>query len=164
MNSFPAKPSTCFVSGYSFFKTFDGRFYNFPGRCLYELVADCTANQSYKVHVYLDPNCDSGKGLCKRYFKLYLGTEAEVKVDSTSVSVNNVDVTLPYSYKRFLVHRIGNYLLLDLRNGVQVQWDGHSAIYVTLAAHVQEKTCGLCGNNNGNKDDDFTTQQVRGSR
>ena len=83
-------------------------------------MSECTDDPSYKVHVHLDPNCDGGKNLCKRYFKLYLGSEVEVKVDSLSVSVNEVGVTLPYSYEKLVIQRVGDYLLLDLHNGVQV--------------------------------------------
>ena len=45
--------------------------------------------------------------------------------------------------------------------GVSVLWDGDSFLQVKVPPSYKGKMCGLCGNYNGNKTDDFTTRRGR---
>ena len=44
--------------------------------------------------------------------------------------------------------------------GLKIAWDGQTSVYVEMSTLAAGKTCGLCGNFNGNPDDDFMTPQV----
>ena len=52
---------------------------------------------------------------------------------------------------------VSQYVLIYGFSGITVQWDGHNGVYVRMAGEFRNNTCGLCGNFNGNPDDDFTT-------
>ena len=70
------EPNTCYTWGVAHYKTFDGKYYYFPGYCSYQLVSDCTDNM-FSIHVTKDPLCMAGT--CRRAVELFLGG-FEVKV------------------------------------------------------------------------------------
>ena len=155
-------PATCFVSGHAFFKTFDDKFFNFPGKCTYELVSDCE-DQTFRVHVFIDPSCtlvESMKG-CKRFVKLYFGADTEVKLQHGFVSINNANISVPFNQANLAVKKVGHYTTIDMKNGLKISWDGHHGVFVGVVPSFSGKTCGLCGNYNGISTDDFRTPQVR---
>ena len=159
--NFPVEtPATCFVSGHAFFKTFDNKFFNFPGKCTYELVSDCE-DQTFRVHIFIDPDCsltENTKG-CKRFIKVYFGADTELILNG-SVYMNKQRVSLPFSQNNLAVKRIGHYIIVDLRNGLKISWDGHNGVTVDIDVSLSGSTCGLCGNYNGISADDFKTPQV----
>ena len=155
------KPATCFVSGRAFFKTFDDRFFNFPGKCTYELVSDCN-DHTFRVHIFIDPTCslnDHAKG-CKRFVKVYYGADTEVKVQDGAVSINGKTIKIPFNQDHIVVKKVGHYTTIDMRNGLKIGWDGHNGVFVDVGPSLSGKVCGLCGNYNGIAGDDFRTPQV----
>ena len=73
------------------------------------------------------------------------------------VLVNNVNVTLPHLVEKIVVQEVASYIVVYGFSGLTVQWDGHNGIYVHMSNEYRGKTCGLCGNYNGDPSDDFTT-------
>lgn len=71
------EPELCFTWR-SHVKTFDGRYFYFPGRCTYKLIHDCQ-DDLFSVHVFTDPFCNDLKN-CRRAVNLYLG-EMDIKVN-----------------------------------------------------------------------------------
>ena len=71
------------------------------------------------------------------------------------VTVNGKHVTLPHLVEKLVVQRLSNYVIIYGYSGITVQWDGHSGVYVHVSNDFRGKTCGLCGNFNGDPDDDF---------
>ncbi|MCQ8064007.1 VWD domain-containing protein, partial [Salmonella enterica] len=58
----------------------------------------------------------------------------------------------------YSVHTVGLYLIVKFVNGVTVIWDKNTRMSVILEPQWNGKVCGLCGNNNGDLKDDFTTR------
>ena len=50
-----------------------------------------------------------------------------------------------------------SYVVVEGWADLRVRWDGHDGVYVEMGDKYKGITCGLCGNHNGNKDDDFMT-------
>lgn len=46
-------------------------------------------------------------------------------------------------------------VLLRVVDGPKIVWDGNSYVEVTVSSKYRKSMCGLCGNYNGNPDDDF---------
>ena len=65
------EPNTCYTWGQAHYKTFDGKYFYFPGHCSYQLVADCSEN-TFSIHVTKDPLCLTSSS-CRRAVELYLG-------------------------------------------------------------------------------------------
>ena len=72
-----SEDNLCYTWGQSHYKTFDGKYFYFPGRCSYKLVADCL-DDLFSIHVTNDDGCLSITN-CRRSVELYLG-ENEIKV------------------------------------------------------------------------------------
>lgn len=55
------------------------------------------------------------------------------------------------------MHKSGSSVLIETDFGLTVRYDWEQRLVVTLCSSYAGKTCGLCGNFNGNPSDDFTT-------
>lgn len=54
-------------------------------------------------------------------------------------------------------HTVMASVRLSYGEDLQMDWDGRGQLLVKLSPVYSGKTCGLCGNYNGNKGDDFLT-------
>ena len=66
-------------------------------------------------------------------------------------------MTLPHLVEKIVIQNVGHYIIVYGFSGITIQWDGHTGVYVHMAEEFKGKTCGLCGDFNGNPDDDFVT-------
>ncbi|KAA0193119.1 hypothetical protein HAZT_HAZT000942 [Hyalella azteca] len=92
--------------------------------------------------------------------KLHLGTY-KIKVTmmvSRKTKVNGSRVQLPYRHRQdvLVIDQVGHGIQLNTTMGLQLLWDGESYIELVLDSKWQNKTCGLCGNFNGDMHDDLT--------
>ena len=85
----------------------------------------------------------------------------QITLNSEGMMMNDVKVPLPFAKEHLFIQTLGEYTTIDVGKGLKVAWDGHTSIYVEAPASISGKTCGLCGNFNGNRDDDFMTPEVR---
>ena len=47
------------------------------------------------------------------------------------------------------------YTFLTTRSGIDVKWDGGTSLYITLSPAWESRVCGLCGNFDGNTENDL---------
>lgn len=78
------EPDVCFTWGGAHYKTFDGRYFYFAGRCTYKLVHDCQ-DQMFSVHVVNDLKCQNQTS-CSVGVNLYLGG-VDIKVNYSLLTV-----------------------------------------------------------------------------
>ena len=142
----------CSISSNSFVKTFDDQYFSFPGLCTYQLAADCV-DDSFAIHLEVTPQCLSNQN-CKNALILYNG-DSDIKVRRSIPIINNSTVKLPASVKNVVMYKIGEYLLIKGLNGVYIRTDQDMNIFIELSPIYANKTCGICGNFNGNAKDDL---------
>uniref|UniRef100_A0AAY4AS27 VWFD domain-containing protein n=1 Tax=Denticeps clupeoides TaxID=299321 RepID=A0AAY4AS27_9TELE len=159
----PIGKGVCHASGDPHYQTFDGRLYDFQGSCTYILSKGCGL-----------------EGTRLAPFSVMVENEAwppNPKVSVTklvAVEVSNYTLILRQSMQGILVNGVFNYLPLSIRgglvqaykNGVQhviktdfglvVTYDLVYHITVTIPGNFKGKTCGLCGNYDGNAANDFS--------
>ncbi|XP_073410450.1 mucin-5B-like [Dendrobates tinctorius] len=148
---------TCSVYGDGHYITFDNRQFTFSGSCEYILAQDsCGENRGQSSFRVITENapCGTTGTTCSKNIKFFIGGE-ELRLDNEKIDVVKRDEenTIPYA----VTHR-GMYLIIKSENGVILMWDKKTTIYMKLAAHFQGKVCGICGNYDGNANNDFTTR------
>ncbi|KAG7281603.1 hypothetical protein CRUP_033713 [Coryphaenoides rupestris] len=82
-----------------------------------------------------------------------------VTAENVPCGSTGVTCTKSYSGSGLTLERVGLFVSLSSRLGVTLLWDGGMRVYVRLAAHLRGRVRGLCGNFDGDAENDFTTQQ-----
>ncbi|KAJ8002410.1 hypothetical protein DPEC_G00158600 [Dallia pectoralis] len=151
-------PAECMVTGQSHFKTFDNKFFTFSGHCQYLLARDCT-DHAFSVIIETVQCADDMEAICTRSVTLSLKsveiTTVKLKHGGL-VSVNNLDIQTPMNHGRLRVQRmVQSGVRVLYGDDLRLEWDGRGHVLLKLWPVWAERTCGLCGNYNGNQGDDF---------
>uniref|UniRef100_A0A8B9EPW2 Otogelin like n=1 Tax=Anser cygnoides TaxID=8845 RepID=A0A8B9EPW2_ANSCY len=149
----------CKSWGQYHFETFDGIYYYFPGNCSYIFAKDCgTPEPQYTVWVHNSPDCYGSVYSCQRSVSLFFSNQEEIVISGHEVRKEGKRLMLPQTVGNVFVERLADYILVKTTFGFSLAWDGNSGIYIKLTEDHKGKSCGLCGNFNGNKYDDLILQ------
>nr|XP_054607227.1 SCO-spondin-like [Nothobranchius furzeri] len=148
----------CVATGDPHYVTFDGRTYSFLGDCQYVLVRETSGLFSVTAE---NVPCGSTGVTCTKSVTVNLGNTVIHLLRGKAVTVNGMPVALPktYSGSGLTMEKMGLFVSLSSQLGVTVLWDGGMRVYVRLVAHLRGRVGGLCGNFDGNSENDFTTRQ-----
>ncbi|KAI9545246.1 hypothetical protein NQZ68_037826 [Dissostichus eleginoides] len=148
----------CVATGDPHYVTFDGRCYSFLGDCQYVLARETSGLFSVIAE---NVPCGSTGVTCTKSVTLSLGNTVIHLLRGKAVTVNGMPVSLPKSYSGsgLTLERVGLFVSLSSRLGVTLLWDGGMRVYVRLSAHLRGRVSGLCGNFDGDTENDFTTRQ-----
>ncbi|KAM6293289.1 otogelin-like protein [Porphyrio hochstetteri] len=151
----------CKSWGQYHFETFDGIYYYFPGNCSYIFAKDCsTPEPQYTVWVHNSPHCYGSVYTCQRSVSLFFSNQEEIIISGHEVRKDGTRLMLPQTVGNAFFERLADYILVKTTFGFSLAWDGNSGIYIKLTEDHKGKPCGLCGNFNGNKDDDLMLQNI----
>ncbi|XP_035236093.1 IgGFc-binding protein-like [Anguilla anguilla] len=153
----------CSLAGRSHYRTFDGWDFHFPGTCNYTLSETCgppDAGQGVMpFQVLLLNGASDQRQICVHAYGLKLTLSPK---HPYQVRVNGVLERLPFSAGNLTVHRQGLYLAVQALNSVSVTFDLRSHVVVRLPESYRSRTCGLCGNYNGDPADDLWLPTAKG--
>ncbi|XP_047452758.1 von Willebrand factor [Mugil cephalus] len=151
-------PGECLVVGQSHFKTFDNKFFTFTGHCQYLLAKDCTSND-FSVIIENVQCADDQEAVCTRSVTLNLPSLEDMTVKLKHgglVSVNSMDIQTPMHHGRLHIQRsVQSSVHVRFGDDLRLDWDGRGRVLLKLGPRWAGRTCGLCGNYNGNQGDDF---------
>ncbi|XP_034082028.1 zonadhesin-like [Gymnodraco acuticeps] len=151
----------CTIHSHTDCSTFDGVLFRFMASCTYTLVKTCSPSETlplFSVEVVNEKNWNSS-----------LPTVQEVIVDMGNfrvsllkrqthrIVVNGVWKKLPLSLNNGSVKVKSNPAAVELETsfGLSVSYDNAGAVQVALPSTYSDQVCGLCGNYNHLREDDF---------
>ncbi|XP_058858767.1 mucin-5B-like, partial [Acipenser ruthenus] len=148
---------TCAIYGDGHYITFDGKRFSFNGDCEYTLTQDyCSGNSANGTFRVITENipCGTTGTTCSKAIKLFLGnTELILSEGHYQVVQRDSGEELPYK-----ISTMGIYMVIEAKNGLILMWDKKTSMFIKLSPNFQGHVCGLCGNYDGNGQNDFTTR------
>ncbi|XP_040911979.1 zonadhesin isoform X2 [Toxotes jaculatrix] len=152
---------TCTIHSYTDCSTFDGVLFRFMAPCTYMLAKTCSPTEALPMFSVEVVNEQNGN--------LSLSTVQQVNVDTGNfrvslvkrqthrVVVNGIWRKLPLSLSSGTVNITSNpaAVVLGTSFGLSVSYDSAGAVHVTLPSTYSDEVCGLCGNFNHLRGDDF---------
>uniref|UniRef100_A0ABM5ESE3 IgGFc-binding protein-like n=1 Tax=Pogona vitticeps TaxID=103695 RepID=A0ABM5ESE3_9SAUR len=160
-NCYPTGYATCSAFGYSHYHTFDGQSFNFQGTCLYTFAGLSKKSQDLIDFQVLVQHAGQGG------WSLSLNKLVKVQVYGLEISlswayqgrimVNGLLTNLPYRVgaNQILIYPRGWHTVIQTDFGLTVTFDGQSRLTVTVPKTYRGALAGLCGNFNGEKQDDL---------
>ncbi|CAG2062034.1 unnamed protein product [Timema podura] len=150
----------CTVFGDPHYRTFDGKLYSFQGSCKYLLTADCVGH-TFNIRVTNNARTTKTSSWTKT-ISIKVG---EIKVNlgqKMRVKLNGKRIEPPYSYgDHIVINKTDDSIVVYTKLGIKILWDGNSFLEVSAPTSYKGKLCGLCGNFNNKKRDDFANRQGR---
>ncbi|XP_069079245.1 mucin-2-like [Pleurodeles waltl] len=146
---------TCVLYGESHYITFDRKRYTFNGNCEYSLVQDyCNIDYTGTFRVITENvPCGSVETTCSKSIKMFVGECILILQQGTYKEVGCYLDQIPYT-----VRQSGIFLVVEVNIGITLIWDKKMRITIKLTSEYKGKTCGLCGNFDGNGNNDFKTR------
>ncbi|KZC09215.1 Hemocytin [Dufourea novaeangliae] len=157
----------CAVIGDPHYTTFDGRHYDFMGKCKYYLMkgddytiegenVPCSGAISESMGFVL-PDAPS----CTKTVTInYKETSVKLK-QNRQVLINGDDLTtFPIVINQIRIRIVSSiFVVVHLPNGLEIWWDGISRVYINAPPEFHGRTKGLCGTFSENQKDDFITPE-----
>nr|XP_006122266.3 IgGFc-binding protein-like [Pelodiscus sinensis] len=151
----------CTMSGYSHYLTFDGQAFDLYGNCTYTLARVCSSDAelaNFSVVVGKE-SVGAGHGAQVRTVAVsihgYSITMERGRKWRVTVDGELYNLPLAMDEGKLLINQEGNNIILQSAAGLQVLYDAASYLLVSVPHAYRGHVCGLCGNFNGDKSDDF---------
>uniref|UniRef100_A0A3P8PG75 Uncharacterized protein n=1 Tax=Astatotilapia calliptera TaxID=8154 RepID=A0A3P8PG75_ASTCA len=162
----PNPSGTCSASGDPHYFTFDRKAYDFQGTCRYVLVTLCNATDElnqFSVEAKNEALNGLPVSVTAEVFVNVWGYHVHMsRYNRGMVEVNGITQNVPIllNGSRVSIFASGSRTIVRTDFGLSVIYDGWikpmNLFYLTVLIK-RGKTCGLCGNFNGNSNDDFYT-------
>ncbi|XP_068456117.1 zonadhesin [Clinocottus analis] len=152
---------TCTIHSHTDCSTFDGEVFRFMVPCTYTLAKTCSPSEAvptFSVEVVNEQNWNSSLPTVRQVvvqmgnFRVSL-----LKGQTHRIVVNGVWKKLPLKLGNGTVSIKSNPAAVELGSsfGLSVSYDNAGAVHVALPPAYSDKVCGLCGNYNHVRKDDF---------
>lgn len=154
----------CAVFGDPHYKTFDGKMFDFQGKCGHVMLTDkCPHSNSTQENLKItvqSNTCGSQGVTCTREITLNVNDiEITMKRGDKKIEISsNANDFDQHDHIKVYQHA-GTYVHIITKIGVSLLWDNATRIYVTAQPNLSGKLCGLCGNYDGSEANDFLTFQ-----
>ncbi|XP_069768950.1 IgGFc-binding protein-like [Narcine bancroftii] len=159
----PTSSAICWAWGDPHYHTFDGLNFDFQGTCTYTIAKSCSNDPSLPVFTISAKNDNRGnrKVSYVRTIKVNVyGFNISVrKWEYGLVRVNGIKTHLPVSLNdgQVTLYESGVSVTIETDFYLRVSYDWNHHLVVEVSSLHSGNVCGLCGNYNGDRSDDFRT-------
>uniref|UniRef100_A0A8C8S399 IgGFc-binding protein n=1 Tax=Pelusios castaneus TaxID=367368 RepID=A0A8C8S399_9SAUR len=157
----PFGSATCFASGHSHYLSFDGVPFDFQGTCNYILAKTCTSAShltpftvSVEKEAWGSGNVSVAKLVSIQVYGIKL-TLLQKKQGLTMVNGMSHNLPVIVADGRLRAYQHGVNIVVQTDFGFTVSYDLVYQVRVTIPGSYEGQTCGLCGNYNGQQEDEF---------
>ncbi|XP_039079499.1 mucin-19 [Hyaena hyaena] len=152
--------TTCHIYGEGHVRTFDGKSYSFDGLCQYSFLEDYCGheNGTFRILTESVPCCENGLTCSRKIIVAFQDQNVVLHDGKVTAAKTTESKECDINRNTYSVHTVGLYLILKFLSGITIIWDKNTRVSVILDPRWNGKVCGLCGNNNGDLKDDFTTR------
>ncbi|XP_053122699.1 IgGFc-binding protein-like [Hemicordylus capensis] len=158
----PKSGSICRAYGGPHYHTFDGKHFDFMGTCTYTIAKTCSLDPTLPFFSVEAKNENRGNAhgsyIGSVTVRVYDTIIAMARNEIGLVRVNYQQSQLPISLQegklRLFQSGISVHIETDFSLRVSYNWDSNLA--VKISSRFSESLCGLCGDYNGDPDNDFT--------
>ncbi|CAJ1072158.1 zonadhesin-like [Xyrichtys novacula] len=161
-------PGTCTIHSDTDCSTFDGVLFRFMAPCSYVLAKSCSPSEALPVFNVEVVNKQKGNSSHPTVQRVVVSVGEHrfslLKRTTRRVVVNGVWNKLPLRLKDVRVKSNPAAVSLRTTFGLSVSFDRAGAIHVNLPSKYSDKVCGLCGNFNRLREDDFRTPDGTNAR
>ncbi|XP_069564192.1 mucin-2-like [Brachyistius frenatus] len=98
--------------------------------------------------------CGSTGTTCSKSVRIQLG-KMEIKLSKGTYNVEDLGDGPEIQYK---IRKVGLYVVVESAIGLAVMWDRKTTVRILLEPQHSGEVCGLCGNFDGDGQNDFTTR------
>ncbi|XP_019212039.1 zonadhesin [Oreochromis niloticus] len=158
LGCYPTSFQDCVVSGDPHYNTFDKKYYTFMGTCTYTLARTCRNSTGpwFSVEAKNEERGVAGVSYLRKLYVTVDGITVTLMKSSRTL-VNGVRVALPHSPSPLMsISLAGQFITLQTSFGLRVRWDGNHYAQISVPSSYYDQMCGLCGDYDGNPDNDFT--------
>ncbi|XP_048013922.1 mucin-2-like isoform X2 [Megalobrama amblycephala] len=144
---------TCTIYGEGHFETFDGKRYSFHGDCEHTIAhdyCDTNNNPSFRLVTENIP-CSTSSTICSKSINLFFGRYELILSKENGIKVVEGNGT-DYKYQ---IHSAVLYVVIEVKGLLNLIWDHKTSVMIQLHHKLKGKVCGLCGNFDGNANNDF---------
>ncbi|XP_028820510.1 alpha-tectorin-like [Denticeps clupeoides] len=160
----PTAPGSCWAMGDPHYRTFDGYFYNFMGDCTYTMAMNCDVDYHhppFEVNVKNKALPNSKLTAVSEVTVNVYGiniqfTRSEFGMVKLNNKVWNLPITINNGLGQIQLMQSGLSVILSTDFGLTVQYDWVEYVLVTVPSNFMGRVCGMCGNFNGNQQDDLS--------
>uniref|UniRef100_A0A8C4YAF4 VWFD domain-containing protein n=1 Tax=Gopherus evgoodei TaxID=1825980 RepID=A0A8C4YAF4_9SAUR len=151
----------CRVHNDPHYNTFDRETHHFMGVCTYTLAKVCSNSSSlpyFNVEAKNEHRGYSAVSYVQKVLVEVYGQHIEILRNHPSqVLVNEVLTTLPVRAAggSITVSRSGRYVILETDFRLRVSYDTDHSVEVKVPTTYFNRTCGMCGNFNNRRGDDY---------